>query len=306
MNLSALAGNVRLKARLSGQGGGRGLAHAYILSGPVGSGRHTLARILAAAALCGQAETPCMTCAHCKKVMAGIHPDVIFISGDGEKPVSVDQVRQMRTDTYIRPNEGARKVYVLEKADRMNGSAQNALLKLLEEGPGYAMFLLLAERCGELLNTVRSRCQQLELAPLTAVECLEELRRRFPQGGEEELTAAALACQGILGRAMEQMEGGAQEREILSQRVRQLARLMVGENELALFQGTMELEKEKKETLLPLLDALVVQLGDEAAHTASPKRALRGVRLVQTVRAAAQFNANSGQLAGWLCAGMFP
>ncbi len=172
MELSTLAGNKRLKEQLTQQEQGRGLSHAYIISGPAGSGRHTLARLLAAGMLCtGQGEKPCGRCGPCTKVLRGIHPDVSVITGPEEgKPISVNQVRTLRSDAYIRPNEGERKLYLLEGADQMNASAQNAMLKLLEEGPPYAAFLLLAGNPGGLLRTVRSRCEELVLAPVSPGE----------------------------------------------------------------------------------------------------------------------------------------
>ena len=107
MNLSALAGNRSLKAQLSQQEEGRGLSHAYILSGPAGCGKHTLARILCGAMVCTApaADRPCGRCVPRKKVFGGIHPDVAVISGPGEgKPITVDQVRQLRADDF-RPHE---------------------------------------------------------------------------------------------------------------------------------------------------------------------------------------------------------
>ena len=77
----------------------------------------------------------------------------------------MDQARTLRTDAYIRPNEGKRKVYVIEPADSMNPTAQNALLKVLEEGPQYAAFLLVAGEPGRLLETIRSRCETIALQP---------------------------------------------------------------------------------------------------------------------------------------------
>ena len=108
MNLSALAGNQRIKDQLSQQERERGLSHAYILSGPAGSGRHVLARQLAAAMLCtGTGERPCGRCVPCQKAAKGIHPDLLVIAGPEEgKPITVDQVRALRADAYIRPNEG--------------------------------------------------------------------------------------------------------------------------------------------------------------------------------------------------------
>ena len=210
MEFSALAGNDRLKEQLSQQESGRGLAHAYIISGPTGSGRHTLARLLAAAMVCtsDSGSRPCGKCSPCKKITAGIHPDFEIISGPEEgKPITVDQIRALRSDAYIRPNEGNRKIYLLEGADQMNASAQNAMLKLLEEGPGYAVFLLLAENGGGLLQTVRSRCEELVLSPVSVVQCQSWLKDRFPQKSLEEIQTAALDCQGVLGRAVDRLSG---------------------------------------------------------------------------------------------------
>ena len=109
MNLDALSGNRRVKEVLDRQEQGRGLSHAYLLSGPKGSGRHTLARLLAAAMLCtGEGlGKPCGSCASCRRVSERIHPDVKYEPAEGDKPLSVDQVRELRRDAYIRPNQGA-------------------------------------------------------------------------------------------------------------------------------------------------------------------------------------------------------
>ena len=148
MRLDALAGNAALKEQLSAQEKGRGLSHAYLISGPAGSGKRTLARLLAAAMVCtGAGEKPCGGCAACRKVFGGIHPDVIQVGADG-KDISVGQAREARSDAYIRPNEGERKVYLFHNAQDMTPAAQNALLKLLEEGPAYSAFLLLARSIG--------------------------------------------------------------------------------------------------------------------------------------------------------------
>ena len=305
MDVSVLAGNARLKEQLSQREGGRGLSHAYLISGPAGSGRHTLARLLAQAMLCQGASRPCGRCVPCKKVAAGIHPDVITASGEGDKPISVDQVRALRADAYVRPNEGERKIYLLEGADRMNAAAQNAMLKLLEEGPDYAAFLLLSENAGAVLRTVRSRCEELSLAPVTPGEALSWLEGRFPGKRREELQAAALDCQGLLGRAVEALEGGGEagrERRALAGR---LCGALAGTDEAALFEASMVLDKLGKDELPRLLDELEVQLGARAARGGDRKRLLRGVELVRTLRGAARLNANPGQLAGWLCAGMF-
>jgi len=268
MELSALRGNERSKELLSRQERGRGLSHAYILSGPAGSGRHTLARLLAGAMLCtGRGERPCGKCSACVKISKGIHPDVISVTGPEEgKPITVDRVRQLRADAYIRPNEGERKVYLLEGADQMNSSAQNALLKLLEEGPPYAAFLLIAGNAGGLLRTVRSRCEVLALTP-------EEQPQTAPDP----------------------------ERQAL---VKRLADALEEAEELELLETAMAIDGKGQE-LVALLEALEAELGGRAVRAVDRRRLLKAVELVKELRGAARLNVGAGQLSGWLCAGMF-
>ena len=142
------------------------LSHAYLISGGSGDSRAALAGRMAAAYLCRGGHPPCGRCGPCRKAAAGTHPDVWRASPAPDKrEITVDQIRALRSDAYIRPNEGARKVYIIDPADAMNPAAQNALLKVLEEGPAYAAFLLLAAQPGLLLDTVRSRCEPIALPP---------------------------------------------------------------------------------------------------------------------------------------------
>ena len=142
------------------------LSHAYLLTGGSADSRAALAKRLTAAYLCEGDRPPCGACRACRKVSADTHPDVSRTAPAPDKrEIAVDQIRSLRADAYIRPNEGRRKVYIIDPADAMNPAAQNALLKVLEEGPSYAAFLLLAERPGLLLDTVRSRCELLALPP---------------------------------------------------------------------------------------------------------------------------------------------
>lgn len=142
------------------------LSHAYLITGGSEERRSTLAGQMAAAYLCTGENIPCGRCRPCRKVAGNIHPDVVFLSPlPDKKEITVDQTRTLRADVYIRPNEGKRKIYVISPADSMNDHAQNALLKVLEDGPEYAAFLLLAAEAGKLLDTVRSRCEILALPP---------------------------------------------------------------------------------------------------------------------------------------------
>lgn len=115
----------------------------------------------------GIGESPCGICRDCRKVQEHIHPDVITVGtaaeeGTGSKTqISVETVREMAADAFVLPNEAARKVYIIDGAERMNIPAQNAALKLLEEPPEWAVFLLCTVNADSLLPTVRSRCARL-------------------------------------------------------------------------------------------------------------------------------------------------
>ncbi len=111
---------------------------------------------------------PCFSCAQCKKVLGGIHPDVTFVRDDEHKEIAADIVRQMRADAFIIPNEGRRKIYIFDDCDRLNPRAQNILLKLVEEGPPYASFLFCARNSSALLPTIRSRCVSFRVGTQTS------------------------------------------------------------------------------------------------------------------------------------------
>ena len=332
MNLCALVGNEALKRQLDAQCARRGLSHADILSGAPGSGKRTLAGLLAQALVCtGGGEdlpcggnVPCGACSGCRKAAAGIHPDIIRVGTDG-KDITVAQVRALRADAYIRPNEAARKVYVVENAQSMNPSAQNALLKRLEEGPAYAAFLLLADNAAALLPTVRSRCEGLSLSPVGADQAAAFLRARYPDRDPGELERAAAACGGILGRAVSALEGGGQEDEAVRIAARTVLERLANRDELALQAYCVELEKWGRDALCALLDELILLLRDAlvcagggpdeadpqrralaraAAQRLSPKTLMAAAGTAEQLRTACGYNVGAGHLCGWLCAAL--
>lgn len=151
------------------------LSHAYLLIGPEGPERQEAAARLAAALLCASPVEggPCGSCRDCRKVFAGVHPDVTTVErlpgdkGQLRREIVVDQIRAVASDAVVAPNEADRKVYVIREADRMNPAAQNALLKVLEDPPGHACFILCAAAADALLPTVRSRCVRRDGSPRT-------------------------------------------------------------------------------------------------------------------------------------------
>ncbi|MBQ7692770.1 MAG: ATP-binding protein [Oscillospiraceae bacterium] len=146
------------------------IPHACLICAPREELAREKARELAMAAVCTDAgKKPCGVCRDCRKAQAGIHPDVITVSrlmdekGKQKQNITVDQIRALAADAVVLPNEAQRKVYILEEAETMNAAAQNAALKLLEEPPAGAVFLLCTTRPMQLLETVRSRCAAVKL-----------------------------------------------------------------------------------------------------------------------------------------------
>ena len=172
-------------ARLRAAAARGALSHALIFSG--NGARTDAARYAAAAMECTGAQKPCLSCPACRKVMQDIHPDVSFVRDSEHKELSIDTVRAMRADAFIRPNEGARKIYIFEDCTVLTEKDQNVLLKLVEEGPPYAAFFFCAENPASLLQTIRSRCVEVKLSPVSGGEsaCDEralELARRIAKG----------------------------------------------------------------------------------------------------------------------------
>ncbi|MBO4770726.1 MAG: hypothetical protein J5563_08105 [Clostridia bacterium] len=161
--LDFLYGNKKIKNILSGFSGRRRFPNSLIISGPAGSGKKTVARHIAMTLGCEmQGTEPCGVCSSCRKISEDGSPDVVnFGLENGKKTITVDDIRGLRSDAFIAPNDLNCKVYIIRDADKMLASAQNCLLKIFEEPPESVYFLLLCESSSPLLPTVRSRAPEL-------------------------------------------------------------------------------------------------------------------------------------------------
>ena len=256
MGFESLLGNERLKENLSRSIDRGRVSHFYLISGPEGSGKHTLASLLAAAILCKGADRPCKTCSACRKVLGAGHPDFITIDDPEKKTVPVDLIRQARADIYIRPNEAERKVYLFPRAQDMGIPGQNALLKVLEEPPAYGVFILLTDNPEKLLPTVRSRCTELSLQALSPALLRSELSRRFPQSSPEAVDAAVSRSGGFLGQALHLLAEGA----ALPVQTEQFLQAYAQRNALDLMRTLVPMEKWKRDQLIPVLQQWVTCL----------------------------------------------
>jgi len=211
--------------------------HGVILSGPAGSGKYTLATMLARTLNCQERPLTdglpdfCGRCSHCLRIAEAedlatrfgeaveardalkesekketrlfvqTHPDVLVIPPDPpQMMIKVDQVRRVIEHIYFRPLEGRERVFIFTDSAFMKEAA-NSLLKVLGEPPGFATIFLLAENSGELLPTIRSRCMILQLRSLSTEEIAQYLAKHRPEWKPAERTLVARLAEGAVGRA---------------------------------------------------------------------------------------------------------
>ena len=201
-------GNETLYRMLTAAAGSGHLCHAYLLHGPAGTGKRTLAKWLAAAVLCTGSNRPCGVCPSCIKLMHGSHPDYYFHEGKrGVNAIHIDFIRWMRQDAFIKPNDGPFKVYLIPYAEDFSIQAANALLKVLEEPPSHAVFILTADQRERVLETIRSRCIQLAVYPTDEETLCSFIREKKPDISETDCRRIAVLSAGSMGRAVSLLSG---------------------------------------------------------------------------------------------------
>ncbi|MCX7911365.1 MAG: DNA polymerase III subunit delta' [Dehalococcoidales bacterium] len=169
-----LIGHERVVAQLEQAFKAGRLSHAYLIVGPRHVGKMTLARLMAQALNCGAEDPPCLECDSCRKIGALTHADVQVVGlregGDEAeaKLIGIEQVREIQRAASLSPFEGKRRVFIIDGAELLSVEAANCFLKTLEEPPERVTFILLSTGERQLLPTIVSRCQKLELAPLPA------------------------------------------------------------------------------------------------------------------------------------------
>lgn len=267
------------------------LPQTLLFAGPEGAGKATLARLIAAALNCkrhGPGEA-CGECPACRRILAAdlslpdyqklleerartspekrrenplvisTHPDFLTFPPDGPlAQISIEQVRRLKEHAQFPPSEGARRLFLIDHADRIDLPAANSLLKTLEEPPPYLTLVLTAENAFDLLPTIRSRCVPFHFAPLTVPEMDRFLKGRAEIGPADRARVAAWA-QGSPGRAL--------SIDIAVYEKRRQAMLAVLEAAVGapfgeLLRHTEALARSKQDRLEVLLDMLYRLLGD--------------------------------------------
>lgn len=246
MRFDGFAGNSKAKEQLSAYIDGGRLPHALLLEGPEGSGRKTLAKLIAKAVVCTSAgDKPCGRCAACIKAASGNHPDIMEAGGDGSaRSFHIDVIREIRENAYVLPNEAERRVIILTGAQGLTEQAQNALLKIIEEPPRHILFILTCENRAQLLPTIQSRLVCITLGAVAEDEAVETVLRLMPQMKETEVRQTVPIFGGIIGQAMKGLGDGSFKR--ILELAPEFARAVVSPNELELMRLTGKIEKDKK------------------------------------------------------------
>lgn len=210
--LPSLTGNSKLKSILSDSIYSHKVNHAYIIEGPEGSGKHTLAGDIIKGLCCRKQsnEFPCGICPNCRKINADMFADVFYLNRGDKAKIQIEAVRDMLETLNFSPNEDSDyKFYVIEEAEKLTLQSQNALLLSLEEPPEYVVFLLLTTDAQTLLETIRSRSVVLRMELFSAEFTYNHLKSipDFSKYPDDKLKNAAAVSAGALGAAKTILNG---------------------------------------------------------------------------------------------------
>lgn len=202
MRYEEILGNEEIKDHLKAAIAGGRVSHAYLIEGPSGMGKRLIARTFAAALECEKGDpVPCLECPACRRAASGNQTDLVYVTHENPRLVRAEDIRrQLVSDIVIRP-DSRYKVYIIDDAEKMNETAQNALLKTIEEPPAYAVIILLAANRTALLPTILSRCVCLEMKPVSDDAVVKFLMQQHGAQEDKAKLCAAFA-QGVPGKAV--------------------------------------------------------------------------------------------------------
>jgi len=269
----------------------RRIGYAYIIDGPAGSGKRLLADTFAAAIFCENlsGDDPCGTCISCITLQSGNHPDAVFMQTQ-KKSIGIDDVReQIIENISVLPYSSQKRVYIIENAQTLTVPAQNALLKTLEDGPKYAVFLLLSENHKAFLPTMLSRCILYKIPPLGDDTVTAHLVTKGVV-----LSHAAIAAAGAYGSIGRAMAIAADESFMpFRSEILDMARNAENSDIVEIFTMAKAMESHK-ERITEALDILCMYFRDilVEGHTDNPQATIRKIRAIEDTKQKLNQNCN--------------
>jgi len=289
------------------------IPHAYLFHGIGGIGKKTCARMFARAVNCEAKnghKIPCDACMSCVRITHGNHPDVITVKPDGAF-IRIKAIRDLQSQTRFRPFEGAKRVFLIEDAERMNDAAANALLKTLEEPNPLNILILITSRPYQLPATILSRCQKIRFDPLPKEVIISFLK---DSAGLDDQAAGVIAAasMGSIGKARDMLDNA--QPAAVAELIEKYTASDAVKDPLALFVcvdyfgDTREMITERLRTLRNwyrdvlvyketgdsrrLLHPDLVHLTRCHAEKISGRGILRNVRIINEAYRAIEYNAN--------------
>lgn len=322
MNLSAIKGNESVKELLCDAKKSNRFPHAIIIQGEHGTGKRTMAKLLANALVCRDENSPCGECPSCIRARAGSHPDIRIEEGSGAtRSLTVDTAKSIILDAYRMPEEADVSVYLLFVENKMPEITQNKLLKLIEEPPKNTVFIITIPSAESLLPTIRSRSQIFTMRPPSKEEAADYVES-IAEISHDEAQRLAELCGGNIGKMLEDASEEADGESPLDIAA-QIASAVAERSTESLLEITAPLIKNRKlfEEVLSRLyiimrDGCMLKAGStdmlgaapEAANSLqrlSQKELLELVEVVKEYRRKFERNANMTLLVTSFCSELF-
>lgn len=284
-DFDALVGQQAVKTALKNALASGKIAHAYLFSGPRGTGKTSTARILAKALNCeqGPIPTPCGHCHNCEHITAGTSMDVFEIDAASNR--GIDDIKSLREQMAFTPVDCRYKVYIIDEVHMLTTEAFNALLKTLEEPPAHVIFILATTDPQKIPATIHSRCQRFDFRRVTIDEIVEHLAMVAQGSGiaadEEALRLIAIQSEGGMRDALSLLDQcGVMAKQVTAATVREVLGIVGREALRALI---MAIGRQDLPEALGMLNLLLEQGKDVRQVLTELMEYLRALLLFQSV-----------------------